>query len=64
MPHDMNGIELHPGDIVSIRFKVKQITNTEDFCNLTLETELPMTPHGIDRVLLSQINSKQTEKLK
>lgn len=63
MPHDLNNNELKPGDIVSMRFKVIQVTTAETFCNLTLESELPMTPRGIDRLTLSQVNSRQLQRV-
>jgi hypothetical protein len=62
MPHDLKGTELRPGDIVSMDFKVILTTNSEDYCNVTLESCLPMTPHGIDRLTISQVNTKQVIK--
>ena len=63
MPHDLKGNELRPGDMVSMDFKVKMVTNSEDFCNVTLESCLPMTPGGVDRLTISQVNTKQVVKL-
>jgi hypothetical protein len=62
MPHDLRGAEIRPGDIVSMDFKVKLITNSEDFCNVTLESCLPMTSGGVDRLTISQVNTRQVFK--
>lgn len=51
MPHDKNGNLVKEGDVVSIEFKVKSITPTEDFCNLSLESVIPMKPEGTPSTL-------------
>lgn len=61
MPHDINGDELHVGDLVTVRCRVKELHLTEEFCNVTLETTEKMFPgeHYSGMVL----NAKQTVKV-
>ena len=61
MPHDIKGDILKVGDIVNLQCKVKEIHNTEEFCNATLETILPMFP-GEHKTVVT-INTKQVKKL-
>ena len=44
MPHDCDGVKLKVGDIVLVEAKIKEIHDTEDYCNLSLETSLRMKP--------------------
>ena len=37
MPHDINGTELHKGDIVSLRCEVRDIQPGATACNVTLQ---------------------------
>ena len=37
MPHDANGKSLKEGDVVSLRFLVKQVQPSETACNVTLQ---------------------------
>jgi hypothetical protein len=60
MPHDLKGRVLSVGDTVILRCKVKEIHNTEEYCNATLETLQPMFP-GENRTGVT-VNTKQTEK--
>jgi hypothetical protein len=46
MPHDRDGNLLEIGDFVYIPCIVKSISLTEDYCNLTLETTIPMPPEN------------------
>lgn len=59
MPHDAKGQELKPGDRVIVPFTVLQIIQTEDFCNLQLETCTTMPPEHKFKTALSAINAKQ-----
>ena len=60
MPHDMNGNELRVGTTVLIPCQVKAIHLTEQYCNVDLETNIPMYPSD-NRTTLT-LNSKQTIK--
>lgn len=60
MPHDAKGQELKPGDRVLIPFTVKSVHQSEDACNLDLETCATMPPEHKWRPGLSAINSKMT----
>lgn len=60
MPHDKNGQELQPGDIVMIPARVKSITPNPEFCNVTVETVEPMFP-GEYPVNIT-LNAKQVTK--
>jgi hypothetical protein len=61
MPHDLNGDELHIGDLVTVRCRVRQIHPTVDFCNLTLETTERLFPG--DQYVGLTVNAKQTVKV-
>lgn len=61
MPHDKQGAEVHVGDVVTVRCRVKEIHLTEQYCNVQLETVEPMYP-GEGRSMLT-LNAKQTEKV-
>lgn len=57
MPHDANGKLLKVGDTVNVRCQVQDIFQTEEYCNLTLKTNLPMFP-GTDLTTIV-LNAKQ-----
>jgi len=44
MLHDKNGHEVKVGDYVTVLCKVRERHETEDYCNLTLDTAEPMPP--------------------
>lgn len=60
MPHDAKGRELKAGDRVLVPFTIKAVHQTEDSCNLTLETCATMPPEHNWKPELSAINSKMT----
>lgn len=61
MPHDRDGIPLSVGDRVLIEAEVTQITQAEDYCNLTVKTVCPMPPY-VDGTSLT-LNAKQVRRL-
>jgi hypothetical protein len=61
MPHDMNGIELRVGDVVTIQAVIREIHATERFCNLSLETSLSDAPVGHKTSVT--LNARQVEKI-
>lgn len=61
MPHDLDGNLLVPGDIVSMDFKIKAIHNTEEYCNMELESVLNLWPSS-NPTTLSAVNTKQVRK--
>lgn len=61
MPHDLNGDELHVGDLVTVRCRVKSIVLTEDYCNVSLETVERMFPGEHTSALT--LNAKQVTKV-
>lgn len=63
MPHDANGNVIEAGDIVSIRFKVTQVSSGDDYCNVTLQSVIPMPPENKYCIDLSAVNTRQTEKV-
>lgn len=44
MPHDRNGELLQKGDKVLIPCVVTDVSESEDYCNITVETEEPCHP--------------------
>lgn len=60
MPHDRDGTELRVGHIVMVPARVKEIHQTEDYCNVTLETCQDMYPTR-ERSILN-LNAKQVVK--
>jgi len=60
MPHDKNGVELKIGDRVLIEAEVTSITMTEEYCNATVKTVLPMPPYA-DGTSVT-LNTKQMTK--
>lgn len=63
MPHDKNGELLKVGDHVTMEFKVKEIHNTEDYCNVNLESVEGMPPLGT-KTSLGAVNTRQVIKVK
>ncbi len=45
--HDANGKELKVGDAVMISATITQLSATEDYCNVNLETERGRRPDGL-----------------
>ena len=62
MPHDCNGKLVQPGDVVTVRFKVKEISQTETFCNLKLSVENVHKDLGVEVDIW--LNAGQTEKVR
>ena len=61
MPHDAYGHALNIGDVVYIAAKVKEIQQTADYCNVTVETEKGMFPSDTRTTL--HLNAHQVEKI-
>ena len=61
MPHDANGQQLNVGDTVNVRCSVKEIHQGEDYCNVTLETNLRMFPGDNNTII--NLNAKQVFKV-
>ena len=61
MPHDAYGHALNVGDVVYIPAKVKEIHQTEEYCNVTLETEKAMYPSS--QATAISLNAQQVEKI-
>lgn len=59
MPHDIDGKKIKPGDVVIVRFKVKVVHETEEYCNIDLETCLSIYPSNNKSTLT--LNTKQVE---
>ena len=57
MPHDRDGKLLGVGDSVLVPARITAIHDTEEYCNVTLETSQPMYPSN-DRSQLN-LNAKQ-----
>lgn len=57
MPHDKNGKLIKVGNIVLIPCKVKSITMSEDYCNLTVESLYYMPPY--EQPTTYTLNAKQ-----
>jgi hypothetical protein len=57
MPHDRDGIELHPGDIVSLPCKITGVDSHDEYINTALETVDPVFPENVRRHVL--VNAKQ-----
>jgi hypothetical protein len=60
MPHDRDGNLLAVGDTVSVPCIVKEIHQTEDYCNVMLHTQQAMPPSH-DRTVIN-LNAKQVVK--
>lgn len=59
MPHAKNGQEVKAGDVVVIRFKVRDVDAGAGYCNATLDTVEPMYPTGLTTCVA--LNAKQIE---
>lgn len=57
MPHDRDGNRLSVGDKVLVPCLVKAIHDTEDYCNVDIETVAPMFPS--DKRSALTLNAKQ-----
>lgn len=44
MPHDKNGKLVSVGDTVTVQFIVTGVQQNDEFCNVNLETLIPMHP--------------------
>lgn len=62
MPHDQNNEVLKEGDRVVIPCIVKKVYETQDglYCNVELETEIPMPPYTNPTAIT--LNTKQVRK--
>lgn len=60
MPHDRDGRLLSVGDLVNVPCRVKAIHDTEQFCNVDLETRQPMYPDTY--LCMLTLNAKQVVK--
>lgn len=60
MPHDRDGTLLKVGNTVMVPARVKAIQDTEEYCNVTLETLQPMHPGDSRSTLV--LNAKQVVK--
>lgn len=60
MPHDIHGTLLQVGDAVLVPAVVTQITMTEEYCNVTVETREPMFPTTNKNTIV--LNAKQVVK--
>ncbi len=58
MPHDKNGTLVEKGDRVLVEFVVEDVQQSEDYCNLTVKTVLPMSGENAYNGQTS-INSRQ-----
>lgn len=61
MPHDLDGHLLSVSDIVIVRCKITHIQQGEEYCNITLETNIAMYPS--DNKTTFNLNAKQVEKI-
>ena len=61
MPHDTEGKLVQPGDVVTVRFKVLEITQTESMCNLKLKAENTNHDTHVDSEIW--LNAGQTTKV-
>ena len=59
MPHDRNGKLLKVGDAVSVKCTIKAMHLGHDYCNITLQTTVPMPPYPNGSIL--ELNTKQVE---
>jgi hypothetical protein len=57
MPHDRDGERLGVGDTVLVPARILRIHDTEDYCNVDLETVQPMSP--LDSRTPLTLNAKQ-----
>ncbi len=61
MPHDKNGTELKPGDLVLIACKVLTVSPEANYCNLSVETVEGRKPD--DRKEMITLNAAVVEKV-
>lgn len=61
MPHDAKGDQIYAGDMVNVRCRVKEVYQTDEFCNVIVETVLPMFPNNNATTIT--LNSSQVWKL-
>lgn len=57
MPHDQNGHPIIVGDVVFVACKVIEVHESEDYCNLSLQTLEPMFP--ADNKSILTLNARQ-----
>lgn len=60
MPHDQMGNLLEVGDYVMVPARVKEVYQGEEYCNVQLETALPMFPGDTKSGMT--LNAKQVLK--
>jgi len=60
MPHDRNGKLIQVGDAVFVRCTIQALHLSQDYCNVTLKTVIPMPPYPDGTIL--ELNAKQVEK--
>jgi flavin reductase (DIM6/NTAB) family NADH-FMN oxidoreductase RutF len=60
MPEDMNGAPLLEGDRVLVPCRVVEVLPGPDFCNVTVQVELPCYPD--DHRTRVWLNSRQCER--
>lgn len=60
MPHDMKGKLVKVGDKVNVPCIVKEVQPGKDYCNVTLETVVPMPPDNTSNSIV--LNTKQVKK--
>ncbi len=54
--HDAHGVRLNKGDTVMIVAKITELSETEEFCNVSVETTLGRRPDGC-KERISAINT-------
>lgn len=57
--HDAKGRELKVGDLVLVPSRIKNVSATEDYCNVTVESVLGRRPDGAKETI-SAINTGVT----
>lgn len=61
MPHDIDDVELKPGDRVQIECIVRDVQFGTEFCNVTLDTLEKMFPSEYTTCIVA--NTKQVRKI-
>lgn len=59
MPHDCEGSKIKVGDQVILRATVKSVQEGDEFCNLTVDTLIPM--HPTDQPTTITLNTRQVQ---
>ena len=60
MPHDANGNLLKVGDKVLIPGTITSLTESNEYCNCSVELDYAMPPYAADqKTFLSSVNTKQ-----